>query len=361
MATGPNAIQPAARGSIKSCPHRQVKPRLRSRHLPRLEPPNAASRPNLSSVTVRLAYDNPRRLLWVDASPMLRTTLVTLPGRGDAHREMQTSSTMPLVRCMPTRYSRPGRAFTLIELLVVIAIIAILAAMLLPALSKAKSKAQATSCLSNMRQWSLGFRMYADDHNDFVPEEGNTVVPIIDPQNEEAWYNTVASYISQPRLKDLYMRTPPEPPVPTTRSVFSCPSTPDLNRAAMPYPNPPNFSRAVFMYGENGRLCINRSTRATLGISNTKFVNIQKPVDTVLVAEVDPNSPQNASPAQSNVTGQYAVARHDLRGNFAMADGSGRVARTNDFLRTTAESNSASTEWAIERRMYWYPTANTPN
>ena len=104
------------------------------------------------------------------------------------------------------------------------------------------------------------------------------------------------------------MRTPPEPPVPTTRSVFSCPSTPDLNRAAMPYPNPPNFSRAVFMYGENGRLCINRSTRATLGISNTKFVNIQKPVDTVLVAEVDPNSPQNASPAQSNVTGQYRGA-----------------------------------------------------
>ncbi len=252
-------------------------------------------------------------------------------------------------------------AFTLIELLVVIAIIAILAAMLLPALGRAKSKAQAVSCLNNMRQWSIGFRMYGDDNGDFVPEEGNTVVPIIDPQNTDAWYNAVAVYISQPRLADLYLQIPPAPPLPTTRSVFSCPSAPDPSRAANPYANPPNYTRAFFMYGENGRLCINRNTRASLGIVNTRFSTIKKPVDTILVAEVDPNSPQNTAPAQSNVTGQYAVARHDHRGNFAMADGSGRVARTNEFLRTAAESNSAAEEWKIQRRMYWYPSETTPN
>jgi prepilin-type processing-associated H-X9-DG protein/prepilin-type N-terminal cleavage/methylation domain-containing protein len=82
-------------------------------------------------------------------------------------------------------------AFTLVELLVVIAVIAILAALLLPAMAKAKQKAWAAACLSNIRQIGLASRMYADDNADALPRSIHT---------GQSWVNTLQPYTSGTNL-----------------------------------------------------------------------------------------------------------------------------------------------------------------
>jgi prepilin-type N-terminal cleavage/methylation domain-containing protein len=99
-------------------------------------------------------------------------------------------------------------AFTLIELLVVIAIIAILAAMLLPALSRAKRHAWAVQCDSNLHQIDLGLKMYADEANGLYPESGGTIPwGQIDPQTHNySWMQQIVSYVKN-------------------TNVFHCPAT----------------------------------------------------------------------------------------------------------------------------------------
>ncbi len=111
------------------------------------------------------------------------------------------------------RQAQPRRGFTLIELLVVIAIIAILAAILFPVFARAREKARQSSCLSNVKQLTLGFMMYVQDYDEMFPNAGY----------DTWWYGAVYGGNSRPR--DPNQNWPAEIyPYVANRQIFRCPS-----------------------------------------------------------------------------------------------------------------------------------------
>ena len=196
---------------------------------------------------------------------------------------MKTSVNKPLAPS-PRR-----RGFTLIELLVVIAIIAILAAMLLPALAKAKERGQRTQCINTLKQFGYAAHMYAADFNDFVPTDY--------PTQGKMWANLLAPYIGGKAFEYTSLATiiPEFDRYFASYRIFQCPAvTAPTNNV-----KPLHYLLNTLDIQKN----LANWTSFAEAINFQKLSSIPRPVEVVYITEINEDNAKagNLSYANMNV------------------------------------------------------------
>ena len=239
--------------------------------------------------------------------------------------------------------SKPCQAFTLIELLVVIAIIAILASLLLPALSKAKIKAQATFCMNNSRQLMLAWIQYYNDSDDQLVNNYGGLQVAAEERNQtyRSWVNDFMTWQPKDNLGNSVTNTDGITMAPFYKyagslSVYKCPADHYLSpaqSAAGITSRPRSYSMNMF-FGANIPPEVGPSGSANGTFPDyrqfLKSISIPNPSALFVILDEHPDSindgflqtdPHPASSQWNDLPATY----HNGAGGFAFADGHSEI------------------------------------